>query len=537
MKKLFTLFTLVMLLASTTMAQIKLYVHKSDGTRTEFVASEIDSITFSETNTPNNPLPDDEEDEDDVVYDIEAVDLGLSSGILWASCNLGSKNNKPEGYGDYFAWGETSPKDSYTYNNYIWNTQNKYKNKSYIELEDDAARSIWGELWRIPLKEELEELVEECTWTWITQNGVAGYEVQGPNGNTIFLPAAGMNYSADPVDIGTIAIYRSNYKYGQTFNLHLSENKVSTFAEMDAHHGLSIRPVCNQFYFPYILYFNSNGGEGTMERIEFETSEYKTLPKCSFTYEGYKFVGWNTTSDGSGTSYSDMSQITYSGNSVLYAQWEELGEGEEGDDELGKDEETVEFEAVDLGLSVKWANMNIGAKNVGQDGSHFAWGEVETKKQGKYTWNSYKYGTSANYMTKYCTDSNYGEVDGKDILEKSDDVANAVLGGDWRMPTKEEFSELLTKCTITWENSDNLRFTGPSGNYILLPMAGFIKDDSTLKNDGDCGYYWTTSLSDVKSTQAVDVIFIESEMESFEILGLNNGNRCCGLSVRPVLPK
>ena len=84
MKKLFTLFTIVVLLASTAMAQIRLFVHKSDGTRTEFVASEIDSITFSETNTPNNPLPDDEEDEDDVVYDIEAVDLGLSSGILWA---------------------------------------------------------------------------------------------------------------------------------------------------------------------------------------------------------------------------------------------------------------------------------------------------------------------------------------------------------------------------------------------------------------------------------------------------------------------
>ena len=528
MKKLFTLFTIVVLLASTAMAQIRLFVHKSDGTRTEFVASEIDSITFSETNTPNNPLPDDEEDEDDVVYDIEAVDLGLSSGILWASCNLGSKNNKPEGYGDYFTWGETSPKDSYTYNNYIWNTQNKYKNKSYIELEDDAARSIWGELWRIPLKEELEELVEECTWTWTTLNNVNGYEVQGPNGNTIFLPAAGMNYSADPVDIGERAIYRSNYKYGQTFNLHLSENNVSTFAEMDAHHGLSIRPVCNKFYFPYILYFNSNGGEGTMERIEFETSEYKTLPKCTFIYEGYKFVGWNTTSDGSGTSYSDMSQITYSGNPVLYAQWRELEEGEDV-------EEKVEFEAVDLGLSVKWANMNIGAENLEDNGDYFAWGETTTKSIYDYSWAKYKWceGTETSF-TKYCISSAHGEFDNKSTLEATDDVANVELGGAWRMPTKEEFAELLAECEIT-ELPDGLKFTAKNGNYIILPFGGFRKEDGTIKSVGSYGYYWTNELSEDDSSKAKDLI-ISEKGDGNEILDFYDGNRCCGLSVRPVLP-
>ena len=537
MKKLFTLFTLVMMLASTTMAQIKLYVHQSDGSRVEFIASEVDSITFSETNTPNNPLPDDEEDEDDVVYDVEAVDLGLSSGILWASCNVGA--SKPTDLGDLFAYAELEPKDTYTYENYKWKDRNsKYSHVPggvRIELADDAARYNMGGKWRIPSDEELKELVNECIWTWTTLNGAVGYEVLGPNGNTIFLPVK---------DLGpnSASFYRSNYLNDLTINLHLHADVVAVKNQMSAYDGFSIRPVCNRFDFPNTLYFNSNGAEGTMQSIEFETGEYKTLPECTFTYEGYKFTGWNTIHDGSGISYADRSQITISGYPILFAQWEEVVEGDEsgdvegGGDQVGDVEEQVEIQAVDLGLSVKWANMNIGAKNVGQDGSHFAWGEVETKKQGKYTWNSYKYGTSANYMTKYCTDSNYGEVDGKDILEKSDDVANAVLGGDWRMPTKEEFSELLTKCTITWENSDNLRFTGPSGNYILLPMAGFIKDDGTLKNDGDCGYYWTTSLSDVKSTQAVDVIFIESEMESFEILGLNNGNRCCGLSVRPVLP-
>lgn len=129
------------------------------------------------------------------------VDLGLS--VKWATCNIGASS--PEEYGDYFAWGETAPKDVYVWSTYKWcngsqNTLTKYcTNKEYgavdnkitLELEDDAAHVNWGGEWRMPTKEELEELHKKCTWTPTKINGVSGREIIGPNGNKLFLPNSG----------------------------------------------------------------------------------------------------------------------------------------------------------------------------------------------------------------------------------------------------------------------------------------------------------------------------------------------------------
>lgn len=134
------------------------------------------------------------------------VDLGLPSGTLWATCNVGAST--PEDYGDYFAWGETEPKEVYDWNTYKWCngsiiTLTKYctnsnygyngfvDNKTELDPEDDAAYVNWGENWRMPTKEQKDELSKNCTWTWTTQNGVNGCLVTGPNGKTLFLPAAG----------------------------------------------------------------------------------------------------------------------------------------------------------------------------------------------------------------------------------------------------------------------------------------------------------------------------------------------------------
>ncbi len=137
-----------------------------------------------------------------------AVDLGLPSGTVWADRNIGA--NSPEGYGDYFAWGETRPKSEYNwstlkYCNGSYNTLTKYctdssygtvDNKTVLEPSDDAATANWGNSWRMPTHEEHEELSEKCTWIWTTRNGVKGYNVTGPNGNSIFLPAAGYRYDS-----------------------------------------------------------------------------------------------------------------------------------------------------------------------------------------------------------------------------------------------------------------------------------------------------------------------------------------------------
>ena len=136
----------------------------------------------------------------------EWVDLGLPSGTLWATCNVGA--NAPEEYGDYFAWGETEPKDVYSWETYKWCngsdttltkycTKSKYgyngfvDNKTELDPEDDAAYVNWGASWRMPTKSQLGELRSECTWLWSNLNGVNGILVTGPNGNSIFLPANG----------------------------------------------------------------------------------------------------------------------------------------------------------------------------------------------------------------------------------------------------------------------------------------------------------------------------------------------------------
>jgi hypothetical protein len=132
----------------------------------------------------------------------EYVDLGLS--VKWATMNVGATS--PEEYGDYFAWGETKPKSDYNWGTYKWcdgdyNNMTKYcshskfgivDNKIVLDREDDAAHVNWGGAWRMPSKAELDELIENCTWSWTTQNGVDGYTVTSKtNGNSIFLPAAG----------------------------------------------------------------------------------------------------------------------------------------------------------------------------------------------------------------------------------------------------------------------------------------------------------------------------------------------------------
>ena len=157
----------------------------------------------------------------------EWVDLGLPSGIKWATCNVGAIT--PEGYGDYFAWGETSPKSNYTLETYKFRTSGdsyknvkfskyntkrshgKVDNKTTLEISDDAARVNWGGNWRMPTYNEWDELKNNCTWTWATQNGVGGYKVTSrTNGNSIFLPAAGDRSGASVYYVGSFGCYWSS---------------------------------------------------------------------------------------------------------------------------------------------------------------------------------------------------------------------------------------------------------------------------------------------------------------------------------------
>lgn len=187
----------------------------------------------------------------------EYVDLGLS--IKWATCNVGA--SKPEDYGDYYAWGETVTKSDYSWATYKWcngssSTMTKYctsssygkvDNKTVLDPEDDAAHVKWGGNWRMPTREEQDELRTKCTWTWTSQNGVYGRKVTGPNGNSIFLPAAGCRFGGGLGDAGSNGYYWSSSLLSGSsdfaYDLYFSSGYVDWVYNY-RYEGRSVRAVC-----------------------------------------------------------------------------------------------------------------------------------------------------------------------------------------------------------------------------------------------------------------------------------------------------
>lgn len=188
---------------------------------------------------------------------VVAVDLGLPSGLKWANMNIGA--NKPEGYGNYYAWGETTTKSVYSHSNikYDWeltasNTKyNKNDGKTILEAADDAATVNWGSPWRMPTLEDMQELVDNCTWEVTNLNSVPGYKVTGKNGNTIFFPAAGHYNDETNSKVGThcdywtsTLEYEGTTTYGKAWDLTMSISKGAPKIDDDKRDcGLPIRPV------------------------------------------------------------------------------------------------------------------------------------------------------------------------------------------------------------------------------------------------------------------------------------------------------
>ena len=199
---------------------------------------------------------------------------------------------------------------------------------------------------------------------------------------------------------------------------------------------------------------------------------------------------------------------------------------------------------VDLGLpsGLLWATCNVGADNPEDYGDYFAWGETQPKST--YNWSTYQYsnggfynnwGGFMPYLTKYCTDSNYGYngfIDNLTTLLPEDDAATANWGGDWRMPTKEEWQELYQNTTHTWttQNGVNGRlFTAANGNSLFLPAAG-DRWVGGLYNAGSGGYYWSSSLITDSPSNAWGLYFDSGDTDV-----RNSYYRGYGFSVRPVL--
>ena len=257
MKKIFTLLLLMVSLFATAQqngATEYMYIHRSNGVIDSVAVAEIDSVTFAIPTISDTPVTPPAETQH------EAIDLGLPSGIKWATCNVGATS--PEEYGGYYAWGETEEKEDYYWETYKWcngsyDTMTKYctnssygtvDNKTVLDPEDDVAHVKWGGNWRMPTDEEFNELFSNCTWEWTTLNDVNGYTVTGPNGNSIFLPAVGYRREAGVSSRGKLGLYYSSSLHSgnssYAFGLVFSSGSYNWSSDYGRYYGRSVRPVC-----------------------------------------------------------------------------------------------------------------------------------------------------------------------------------------------------------------------------------------------------------------------------------------------------
>lgn len=269
--------------------------------------------------------------------------------------------------------------------------------------------------------------------------------------------------------------------------------------------------------------------------------EYGSVVTISATpLECYQFKQW---SDGDTNA---TREITITGNIELEAIFEvitytitiESANQEHGTvtiEVVGSTSDITEY--VDLGLSVNWATCNIGASKPEEYGNHYAWGETESKSY--YQWNFYKWSklSGGGYnlsLTKYNISGEHGVVDNKITLDQSDDVASVILGGNWRIPTDAELTELREQCTWIWTTQNGIngyKVTSKSnGNSIFLPAAG-LGGYSGLQQLGSEGFYWSNSLYTDNPKTACCLHFGSDSVEEAEI------PRCEGTPIRPVCPK
>ena len=457
----------------------------------------------------------------------EYVDLGLPSGLKWATCNVGA--NAPEEYGDYYAWGEKETKNSYTSSNSY--TYEMHINEFSGNAQYDVARADWGGSWRMPTKDEISELVTHCTWTWTTQNSVNGYKVTGPNGKSVFLPAAG--YNGGTFDVGSNGLYWSSTPEITPIPLNAYYLRFGSYGKglnsEDRYYGYSIRPVSGGDFVEPILATIS-----TDEVTEITSSSavcgVKIISDNGFAVSA-RGVCWSTsetpTTSDDKISYGGSSDITMSLNNLepnttyyvrafaINAAGTSYGE-QKSFTTLTAGPNANGHEYVDLGLpsGLLWATCNVGATSPEEYGDYFAWGETSAKS-------NYNISTSQTYGKKI-----------NDISGNSQyDAATANWGGDWRMPTGLEYSELLYNCTWVWttyDGVDGYRVKSKvNDNYIFLPAAG-IRSGTSLGNVETRGCYWSSTPYESENYNAYDLYF-------YGDISITDDMRYYGCSIRPVI--
>ena len=238
------LLTAIIGMATTTKAQSdepadSIYICHANGKVDGYALDETDSVAFEKTTLT---VPERQ-------GKWKGVDLGLS--VMWASKNVGTEN--PERSGGYYAWGETQEKTCYDENSYEHQVKTFYLyiGTDISGTEYDVAHTTMGGNWRMPTIKEYNELIDKCSWTWTTRNGIAGYKVTGKNGNFIFLPATGIKEDYSTYFAGRSGFYwSSSYdkdyqprSKAQNLGFGKSDYKTSGYT-CDRFCGQNVRAVC-----------------------------------------------------------------------------------------------------------------------------------------------------------------------------------------------------------------------------------------------------------------------------------------------------
>lgn len=403
----------------------------------------------------------------------EPIDLGLS--VKWASWNVGASS--VEEYGGLYGWGD--PTGTATGNGPGVSAGGEISGTEY-----DIAQAKWGDSWRMPTKDEMEELVSKCTRVSATRNGISGVDITGPNGNTIFLPNGGSRNGTTIENQGLSSMYWSGsgalFSYGYTDKAYY----MTAGSRVDAYYcssGYSVRPV-SDFVTVGETSISGISGTGASVSSSITSNEGLAIVEKGFCYS---YLKTPTTDDskivsvvGGNGIEADLSDLVPNSQYYVRAYAINSKGGTVYGDKLEfvtKDEFPV-GEAVDLGLSVKWADMNIGASKPEDYGGYYYWG---------YTgmWSDY-----------YDPD---GVNTSEDIRGTEYDIAHVKWGGSWRLPTLEQINELLSQCTLFWTSQNGvngLLVTGPNGNTIFLPAAGH-REYNFIKNPEE-GNYWSSNVWD-----------------------------------------
>ena len=509
----------------------------------------------------------------------EYVDLGLPSGTLWATCNVGA--SKPEDYGDYFAWGETKTKCIYDWNTYKHakgiDKLTKYCNESICgyngfadtltELQpiDDPATANWGNGWRTPKKEQWDELMAHTNREWTTMNGVEGWLFTSKrNGNSLFLPAAGYRWLDELYYAGHFGCYWSSslntdYPDDAWYFLFYSGSYYGVDS-YSRYYGRSVRAVrtaqldincCPEHEYVDLglpsgtLWATCNVGASKPE----DNGDYFAWDECKTAAANWG-NGWDMPSKEQWEELKENTKSSWTtrngvngrlftasnGNSLFLPaagnrRFDELnGAGDDGDYWSSSLDWDTPHVAWGFSFGSDGYGMDYYARLAGQP--------VRAVRSTQLDMNccpEHEYvdlGLPSGTLWATCNvgaskPEDYGDYFSWDVGE----TAAANWGNGWDMPSKEQWEELKenTKSSWTTRNGVNGRlFTASNGNSLFLPAVGGRWDDE-LVDVGDYGSYWSSSLDTDDPGRAWYFYFYSDNYGMYY-----NARRGCGRSVRPV---